>query len=90
MYKVFQSWFLAQLFTRWNPCKKAAEHLAPVELEQIQQIPGKLGGSIRTILNRMLIFDPNERPIAANLLDLWQANFIDATMHQHQLEGRAF
>ena len=81
---------LAQLFTGWNPCKKAEEPLVPVELDQIGHIPGKLGGSIWTILNRMLIFDPDERPTAASLLDLWQANFVDAAMHQYELEGQAF
>ena len=81
---------LAQLFTGWNPCKKAQEHLSPVQLDQIEHIPGKLGGSIWTVLNRMLTFDPSERPTAANLLSLWQANFFDAAMHQHELEGQAF
>lgn len=81
---------LAQLFTGWNPCKRAQEHLSPVELERIENIPGKLGGSIWTTLNRMLIYDPSERPNASSLLGLWQANFFDAAMHQHNLEGKAF
>jgi len=81
---------LAQLFTGWNPCKRAADHLAQVEVEQVENIPGKLGGSIWTTLNRMLTFDPDKRPTAANLLGLWQANFFDAALHQHELEGQAF
>ena len=81
---------LAQLFSRWNPCKKAEHHLAPIELERIENIPGKLGGSIWTILNRMLIFDPIERPHAADVLNLWQLNFFNAVQHNHALEGQAF
>lgn len=81
---------LSQLFTGWNPCKKAQEHLSPVELDPIEHIPGKLGASIGATLNRMLLLDPNERPSAANLLGSWQANFFDAALHQHELEGHAF
>jgi serine/threonine protein kinase len=81
---------LAQLFTGWNPCKRAEDHLSPIELERIESISGKLGGSIWTILNRMLTFDPNERPSAADLMSPWQANFFNAAMHQHELEGQAF
>lgn len=81
---------LAQLFTGWNPCKKAGNHLDPVELEPIEFIPGKLGNSIKTALNRMLIFEPDSRPTAAELFGHWQANFFDAVEHNHQLEGQAF
>jgi serine/threonine protein kinase len=81
---------LAQLFSGWNPCKKAENRLAPVELERIENIPGKLGGSIWTILSRMLIIDPVERPNAADVLNLWQLNFFSAVQHNHALEGQAF
>jgi serine/threonine protein kinase len=81
---------LAQLFTGWNPCRKAAEHLSPVELDRIERIPGKLGGSIFTLLARMLNFDPNKRPSANKLLGWWKRNFDDAVLHHHELEGKAF
>jgi serine/threonine protein kinase len=80
---------LTQLFTGWNPSKKAENHLSPVMLDRITDIPGKLGGSIWKTLDRMLTFDATERPSAADLLGPWQSNFIDATMHQHELEGKA-
>lgn len=81
---------LSQLFTGWNPCRRAEDHLAPVELERIENIPGKLGGSIWSILNRMLLLNPNERPNAAELISPWQLNFFGAAMHKHALEGQAF
>jgi serine/threonine protein kinase len=81
---------LAQLFTGWNPCRRAQDHLSPVQTDQIAHIPGKLGGSIGATLTRMLSPDPKERPSATNLLGAWRANFLDAALHQHELEGRAF
>lgn len=80
---------LAQLFTGWNPCRKAHEHLAPVELDEIERIPGKLGASIAATIKRMLILNPGERPTAASLLGSWQVNFFDAASHQHELDGQA-
>ena len=81
---------LSQLFTGWNPCKKADSHLSPVVVDKIESIPGKLGASIGTILGRMLIIDANQRPSASELLGPWQANFFDAALHRHELEGIAF
>ena len=81
---------LTQLFTGWNPCRKADDHLASVEIDPIEFIPGKLGNSIKTALNRMLVLDPTQRPTAIDLFGHWQANFFDAVQHQHDLEGKAF
>jgi serine/threonine protein kinase len=81
---------LTQLFTGWNPCRKAEDHLSAIDLDRIENIPGKLGGSIWATLNKMLIIDPAKRPSAGELLSLWQANFFDAVHHQHELEGHAF
>jgi serine/threonine protein kinase len=81
---------LAQLFTKWNPCNRAEDRLSPVELNRIEDIPGKLGASIGSALNRMLTMKPETRPSAAELFGQWQANFFDAVLHQHALEGQAF
>ncbi len=81
---------LAQLFTHWNPCRRAEDSLAIVELDRVENIPGKLGGSIWATLNKMLFIDPTKRPSAAELIIPWQLNFFEAVKHQHELEGQAF
>ncbi len=62
---------ITQLFTGRNPCKVAPKNLDPVELEQLNIISGKLGGSISNLINKMLCTNPNERVSAADLIDPW-------------------
>ena len=81
---------LAQLFTGWNPAKGAKEFTDPVELEPLSRIPSELGSGIAALLKRMLEFDPNRRPSAAELIDGWEGAFRDAVNTSHKLEDRAF
>jgi len=81
---------ICELFTGRNPCKKAKDHLAPVELEPIREIPGARGFEIKSMLEQMLIYNPNIRPAAGDLIDLWEGVFREIVTQSHQLEGRVF
>ena len=80
---------LVELFTGRNPEIRAAEFLAPVELEDIGNIPGELSGAIYKLLSRMLRMNPDERETPAQLMDGWQGIFLDACSRSLALEGRA-
>ncbi len=79
---------LAELFTGRNPAVRPEEHLDPLELESIGAIPGGLGGSIASLLRRMLKMDTVERPEASVLLDPWQGLFGNIMEKAHDLEGK--
>jgi serine/threonine-protein kinase len=79
---------LTELFTGRNPAKRPDDYLDPLELENIGTIPGGLGGSIATLLHRMLTIDPAQRPDASALLDPWQGVFRSATERAHALDGK--
>lgn len=81
---------LAHLFTGRNPAKPSIDFTAEVELEPLGNIPSKMSGQIAATLKRMLTFDPDERPAASELLDMWEGifrNVVDAT---HAIEDQAF
>lgn len=80
---------LAELFTGWNPAKRRADHLDDVELEPLGSIPGGLSGGLATLINKMLIVEPEGRPSARQLLDGWQGVFKNAVDRAHALDGRA-
>jgi len=81
---------LTEMFTGWNPARKADDLLSPVELDPVGNIPGGLGASIATLLRRMLDFNPASRPTAAELLDPWESVFGNAVARAQDLEGRVF
>jgi serine/threonine protein kinase len=80
---------LAELFTGWNPEKPVKDFSDPVELEQLAWIPGSLGRSIASVINRMLVLDPNMRDRACRFLDPWEGILRSAVKQSHALEGRA-
>lgn len=81
---------ICELFTHLNPCKRAGDHRDPVELVAIREISGVRGTTIKSLLEKMLIFDPNLRPAAGDLIDLWEGIFREVVTASHQLEGRVF
>jgi serine/threonine-protein kinase len=81
---------VAELFTGRNVCKISADLLAPVELEKLPFIRGTLGGSLAALIRKMLEFNPAERPLARDLLNPWQRNFMDAVIAAHTLDGEVF
>jgi serine/threonine protein kinase len=81
---------LAQLFTGWNPAKASHDFTAPVELDPLGNIPSKLSGTVAALLNRMLIYDPDRRPAAREIIDGWQGAFKTAVDAAHNVEDRAF
>jgi serine/threonine protein kinase len=83
---------LAELFTGRNPALAPSDgdFLTPLELEEMQWIPGRLGGRIKSLIRRMLVYDPSAREDAAHLMDPWRGAFQEAIGLSHDLEGRAF
>jgi serine/threonine protein kinase len=83
---------LAEFFTGWNPARRPYNDdvLAPVVLEPLGSCPGKFSGSIATLINRMLTFDPSKRPAASELLDGWMGLFEAVCKEARGLEGQVF
>jgi serine/threonine protein kinase len=83
---------IAELFTGRNPAIAPPNDdlLAPLVLEGLKWVPGTLGGSVATLIRRMLIVDPTERESAEHLIDPWQGVFEEAINLAHDLEGKAF
>jgi len=81
---------LAELFTGWNPLKRADNLLDPIALEPLSTVPGNLGGGIASLLRRMLVLDPCARDDAATLLSPWQGVFEDAMERATELAGHVF
>ena len=81
---------LAEMFTGKNPCKACRDILSPVELYELDYIRGSLGGSIAALLKRMLDHNVDRRPYAADLVNPWEMNFMDAVQASHMLEGQVF
>ena len=61
-----------------------------VELDSVGFIPGDNGPAIRSNIERMLIFDPDLRPSAAELFDQWDGIFQGVVDGARRLEGRSF
>lgn len=83
---------IAELFTGRNPAiaPDSKDLLCPLKLEELQWIPGKLGAGIKRLIQRMLVFDPNKRESASDLMDPWRGVFQEAVKLAHNLEGQAF
>jgi serine/threonine protein kinase len=83
---------VAELFTGRNPAVAPPEGnlLAPLEMENLQWVPGRIGKGIAALIRRMLVIDPNERESASRLIDPWRGAFDEAIVRSHELEGRAF
>lgn len=81
---------VAQLFTGWNPERKAEDFLAPVELDSVGYIPGAKHATIRELIESMLDLDPETRPAAIDLIDPWDGVFREVTDQCHRLDGRIF
>ncbi len=80
---------VAQLFTGRNPMKRPNGLLEPIEMEGIGDIPGSLGGSVSSLIARMLRFNPEKRPTAGELLDPWREVFWEASKMAIELNGKA-
>jgi serine/threonine protein kinase len=81
---------LTRLFTNYNPLRSTANLLDDVHLDAFEVQHGSLSVAIKGILDRMLVFDPSERPTVAELLELWEGPFIQAVDLSHDLQGYIF
>src|SRR5262249_39790621 len=83
---------LAEVFTGKNPLQPLAgeDFTAPVELAPLDPIPGELGEPLRYRLQEMLARKPEDRPTAADLLNVWQELFLDAARRANALTGQSF
>ena len=83
---------IAELFTGRNPAKRPAKNniMSPVVLDELGACPGRLSGSIATLINRMLIMDPSNRPKASELLNGWMGLFETICRESRNLEGVVF
>lgn len=80
---------LAELFGGYNPLKRAADHLDPIQLGSLGDIHSKqVGGLVFTILQEMLQFDPRKRVSASDIVPKWQTAFSSAAKIANQLNGR--
>jgi serine/threonine protein kinase len=68
---VFQLGLVAcELFTGKNPLRPAGPK-KPVQLDQLDDVPGPLGETIKARLEEMIIIDTESRMPASRLLPLW-------------------
>lgn len=81
---------VAELFTGINLCKSVEDCLTPVELSKLPFIEGHLGGSIASLIRKMLTFNSADRPHAHDLLTFWERNFMEAVQASHVLYGQVF
>jgi serine/threonine protein kinase len=81
---------LAELFTGYNICESSEEITSPVSLKPLGNIHGELSGGIASLIKKMLIMNPLERPSACDLMDGWIGVFKEAVARATELEGRAF
>lgn len=81
---------LAELFSGINPEQRPEDILAPVVLEPLRNIPGTSGAGIATLIYRMLVFEPENRPSARDLLDPFQAIMEDIVQKAIDLNGKAY
>ena len=79
----------AELFTGDNPLVPTHDILADIELNKIGRIRSSLGGSICSLIFRMLDLDPDNRPTAKELLDPWREVFWVAAKMEIQTSNRA-
>lgn len=88
---IFQLGLVAcHLFTGRNPIIPTHDLLEDIRMEQIGEISGSLGGSIASLLRRMLELDPQRRPNAKTLLDPWREVLWSAAGMAIKLNGKAF
>jgi serine/threonine protein kinase len=81
---------LARLFTGSSPLRPCKRLLSNVRLSEFEVQHGSLSTPIKGILDRMLVFDPGQRPSVAELLELWEGPFIQAVDMSHDLQGCIF
>jgi serine/threonine protein kinase len=81
---------LAHLFTGKNPCRPAVNGADPVVLDPIDEIPGAFGERIHSTINWMLSLEPNPRPEASFLINVWQGILFDAADRLRRVDPRVF
>lgn len=81
---------LAELFTGFNPLKRNQNLLAPVELDELRQIPGDAGERVADLISEMLVTDPAARKTSSELFDSWDGVFQEVVSRSLSLEGRLF
>ena len=79
----------AELFTGENPLVPTHNILDDIELKRIGSIPSSLGGSINSLISRMLELDPKNRPTPKELLDPWREVFWVAAKMEINTNNRA-
>jgi serine/threonine protein kinase len=88
---IFQLGLVAcHLFTGRNPIIPTHDLLEDIRMEPIGEVRGSLGGSISSLIKRMLALDPAKRPTAKELLDPWREVLWSAARMAIKLNGKAF
>lgn len=80
---------LAELFSGSLPIKERKKY-EDIVLEEISQIRGSQGTSIKGHIMSMLEMDPEKRPSASDLFDGWEGTFREVSKSAEQLEGAIF
>jgi serine/threonine-protein kinase len=81
---------LAELFTGNLPLLERNEPFSEVITKNLDEIRGAQGATIKGIIEKMLIPDPDKRPKAIEFFDLWEGTFREAARSAEQLEGTIF
>ena len=78
------------MFSGRNPLRRANDLLDPVKIENFAIEHGSLSNTIKGIVDRMLAFNPHDRPSIPELLELWEGPFLQAVDLSHDLQGSIF
>jgi serine/threonine protein kinase len=81
---------IAEMFTGVNPSRRPKTLLEPVRLLGVRHISCSVGLTVQSLIQKMLLMDPPQRPSAVSLLDPWEGIFREVVSHSHQLNGRVF
>jgi serine/threonine protein kinase len=80
----------AELFTGRNPQQKANNLLDPLVMEPVGYIRGIYGRHLQSLIQRMLVLNPEERENAGQLINVWQGVFENVANETDRLEGHVF
>ncbi len=80
---VFQLGLVAcELFTGKNPLLAASPE-KPIELNPVAGVSGPLGTRVNSLIDQMLVFEPEKRPAASELLESWQELYRALCKREH-------
>jgi len=81
---------LAQVFSGRSPLRRSRDRLDPVELDPLTSFISSQEEQINSLLEQMLIEDPETRATAESITDGWLGVFNSVASLSQSLEGRVF